>query len=225
MNITPDAIVYVQWGFFKLNATIVFTWAVMALLVGISLLLTRGLSSGRKMTRAQAFLEMAVLKIRDQVRDLTGQEPKPFLPFVGTLFLFISLSNLLEIVPKYHAPTGSLSVTAALAVCVFFAVPFFGIKKIGFLSYIKKYIQPSVVMLPFNLISEFSRTLALAVRLFGNIMSTSLLVAVLITIVPLFVPIVMQALGLLIGQIQAYIFAALATVYIASATTKEETNG
>lgn len=225
MNITPDTIIYFQWGFFKLNATIVFTWAVMAVLVGISLLLTRNLSSGKKIGKTQAFLEMIVTTIRNQVRDLTGQKPKPFLPFIGTLFLFISLSNLLEIVPQYHAPTGSLSVTAALAVCVFFAVPVFGTKRLGFKEYLKKYIQPSVVMLPFNLISEFSRTLALAVRLFGNVMSTSLLVAVLISIVPLFVPIVMQALGLLIGQIQAYIFAALATVYIASATTKEETNG
>ncbi len=225
MNITPDTIVYFQRGFFKLNATIVFTWAVMAVLVGISLLLTRNLSTGKKISKSQAVLEIVVLWIQRQVKSLTGRDPKPFIPFIGGLFMFISLSNLLQIVPRYHAPTGSLSMTAALAVTVFFAVPFYGIRKAGFKNYMKKYIEPSVVMLPFNIISEFSRTLALAVRLFGNIMSTSLLVAILITLVPLFVPLVMQALGLIIGQIQAYIFAALASVYIASATTKEESNG
>jgi F-type H+-transporting ATPase subunit a len=120
-------------------------------------------------------------------------------------------------VPWYQPPTGSLSTTAALAICVFFAVPAFGIARSGPGAYFKRYLQPSFLMLPFHVMGELSRTLALAVRLFGNIMSGTIIIAILLSIVPLFVPIVMQALGLLIGQIQAYIFAVLAAVYIASA--------
>jgi F-type H+-transporting ATPase subunit a len=223
MNLTPDAIVYLQRGFFTLNATLVFSWVVMGVIIGVVLLLTRNLSSGKKVSKRQAILEMIVLGIRKQIRQIATQDPAPYLPFLGSLFLFISISNLLDVVPFYEPPTSSLSVTGALATCVFFAVPVFGVRALGVKRYLKQYIEPSFVMLPFNIISELSRTLALAVRLFGNVMSGSLLVAVLISIVPLFVPLVMQALGLLIGQIQAYIFAALATVYIASGTSKEET--
>ena len=222
VTLTPDAIVFFQRGFFKLNATIVFTWVVMALLVVISILVTRKLSTGPRISRWQNMLETVVSAIRRQVADMTQQSPDQYIAFVGTLFLFISLSNLMAVIPYYESPAGSLSTTAALAVCVFFAVPIFGIAKQGLPGYLKHYVEPSPLMLPFNIIGEFSRTLALAVRLFGNVMSGSLIVGVLLSLAPLFVPLVMQILGLLIGQIQAYIFAALATIYIASATQARE---
>jgi F-type H+-transporting ATPase subunit a len=126
--------------------------------------------------------------------------------------------HLLIIIPGYNPPTGSLSTTAALALCVFIAVPLFGIARIGFRSYLKNYIRPNVFMLPFNIMSEVSRTLALAVRLFGNIMSGTMIVGILVAVTPLFFPILMNIFGLLTGLIQAYIFAILAMVYIASAT-------
>jgi F-type H+-transporting ATPase subunit a len=132
---------------------------------------------------------------------------------------------LLEVVPGYRAPTGSINTTAALALVVFFAVPIFGIAEQGLVGYLKQYAQPTPLMLPFTIIGELSRTLALAVRLFGNVMSGSLVVAVLVAIIPIFVPIVMEALGLLIGQVQAYIFAVLATVYIGAATRKDGETG
>lgn len=216
MNLTPDSIVFFEYGIVKLNATIVFTWIVMAVLVLVSILATRKLTSGPEFSRWQGFLEIVVTQIRQQLRNMTQREPDPFLPFLGTLFLFISVANLLDIVPYYDPPTGSLSVTVALAICVFVAVPVYGIREKGLGGYMKGYIQPSPFMLPFNIIGEVSRTFSLAVRLFGNIMSGTMIVGVLVSIAPFFVPIVMQALGLLIGQIQAYIFAALATVYIAS---------
>jgi F-type H+-transporting ATPase subunit a len=222
IHLTPDSIVFVQFGFFKLNATIVCTWAVMAILVVGSILLTRRLTTGPNIPKWQHILEKLVLTLRDQIKDMMQQKSGLYLPFLGTLFLFISISNLLMVVPYYEPPTGSLSVTAALAVCVLFAVPVFGIYKTGVKEYLKKYIQPSVFMLPFNIISELSRTLALAVRLFGNIMSSRMIGAVVISIAPLFVPLIMEGLGLIIGQIQAYIFAALATVYIASATEMQK---
>lgn len=222
MNISPDTVIYWQWGPITINATLVFTWLVMALLVFISWLATRKLTVGAELSRWQNAMEAIVDTIRRQIRDVTHQDPTKYLAFLGTLFLFISLSNLLAVVPRFHPPTGSLSTTAALAVCVFFAVPIYGIRQQGVLNYLKQYLKPSPFMLPFNVIGELSRTLALAVRLFGNIMSGTLIGAILISVVPLFFPVVMNLLGLLVGQIQAYIFAILATVYIASSTRVQQ---
>ena len=155
--------------------------------------------------------------MRDQIREVSRHDPGMYLPFVGTLFLFIATSNLLAVVPGYLPPTGSLSTTTALAACVFVAVPLFGISRQGVVGYLRNYLRPTPLMLPFNVIGEFSRTLALAVRLYGNIMSGTVLVGILISLAPFFFPIVMQMLGLITGLVQAYIFAVLAMVYIASA--------
>ena len=222
MSITPDSIVYLRLGPFTISATIAFTWAVMALLVILALLATRKLRVKPPISRWQHLLEIVVSYMRKQIGDITNQDPDRYLPFIGTLFLFIAVSNALTIVPRYEPPTGSLYTTGALALAVFVAVPVFGIARRGVKGYLRHYIQPSPFMLPFNIIGEASRTLALAVRLFGNVMSGSMIVAILLSIAPLFLPIVMQALGLLIGLIQAYIFAVLATVYIASATRAQE---
>ena len=222
MKITPDSIVYWAWGPVKLNATIVFTWLVMVILVLGSWLVTRDLSVKREISRWQSLLEMLVLTIRDQIQAIADQKPERYLPFIGTLFLFISLSNLLSVVPGYEAPTGSLSTTLALAICVFFAVPIFGIVQRGVVGYLKRYVQPSPILLPFHIISEVSRTFALAVRLFGNVMSGAIIVGILISIIPLFLPVILEAFELLIGQIQAYIFAILAMVYIASAARTQQ---
>jgi F-type H+-transporting ATPase subunit a len=219
MDISPDSIVLWQWEAFSLNATIAYTWLVMALLTVISWLVTRRLSTGTNISRFQNLLEVLVTGIRDQIRDVSRQEPGRYLPFVGTLFLFIAMANLLNIVPGYMAPTGSLSTTTALAICVFVAVPIYGIAYEGPVNYLKHYIKPTPLMLPFNIIGDISRTIALAVRLYGNIMSGTVIVAILISLTPYFFPVVMQLLGLLTGMIQAYIFAILAMVYIASATS------
>jgi F-type H+-transporting ATPase subunit a len=217
VEISPDNIIY-QLGPITLNATIVFTWIVMAFMVIGSWIITRNLATGTELSRGQTMLEVIVTTVQDQVKDISQQDPGRYLLFIGSLFLFIAVSNLLIIVPGYHPPTGSLSTTAALAICVFFAVPIFGIAQQGLRGYLSQYLKPSPIMLPFNIIGEVSRTLALAVRLFGNVMSGSMLVAILVAIVPLVFPIIMQVLGLLTGLIQAYIFAILAMVYIASAT-------
>jgi len=222
MTITPDSIIYWQWGDFALNATIVFTWLVMALLTLGSWLVTRRLSEGPELSRWQNLLEVLVVGIRDQIAQVSHQQPGPYLPFVGTLFLFIAVANLLNVIPGYMAPTGSLSTTTALAICVFVAVPVFGIASKGPGAYLQHYIKPTPLMLPFNVIGEVSRTIALAVRLYGNIMSGTVIVAILLSLTPYFFPVVMQLLGLLTGMIQAYIFAILAMVYIASATSVHE---
>lgn len=219
MTVSPDNIVLWQWGFFSLNATILYTWLVMALLTIGSWLITRRLSSGTDISHWQNLLEVLVTGMRDQIREVSRRDPGRFLPFIGTLFLFIALSNLLMVVPAYRPPTGSLSTTTALAICVFIAVPLYGIAQEGIIGYLRHYIEPTVFMLPFNLIGELSRTLALAVRLYGNIMSGTMIAGILLSLAPFIFPIFMDLLGLLTGMIQAYIFAILAMVYIASAQT------
>lgn len=222
MEISPDLIVFLKIGDFTLNATIVFTWIVMGLLVITAWYATRRLSVEPPLSHWQNLLEIVVTYIREQIREITLQQPDRYLPFLGTLFLFIAVSNMLAIVPGYSPPTGSLSTTAALAICVFLAVPVYGIARDGFIGYLKHYSQPTVFMIPFHIINELSRTLSMAVRLFGNIMSGSMILAILLSITPLFVPIVMEVLEMLIGLVQAYIFAVLATVYIASAARVHE---
>jgi len=215
-QISPDEVVYWQWRWLALNATILWTWIVMAVMVVGSWLVTRRLSTSAEISRWQNLLEVVVGYARDQVEQIMQQPAGRYLPFIGGLFLFIAISNLLMIVPGYVPPTASLSTTAALAICVFVAVPIYGILQQGVGGFLKHYIEPTVIMLPFNIIGELSRTLALAVRLFGNVMSGTKIAAILLAITPLFFPILMQALGLLTGLIQAYIFAVLAAVYIAS---------
>ena len=218
MEISPDQWIIYEWQGLRLNATIVFTWAIMAILVLGSWSITSRLSEGETVSRWQVLLEVIVSGIRDQIADIGAGDPLRYLPFIGTLFLFIATSNLLTILPWYEPPTGSLSTTAALAICVLIAVPLFSITKRGLLAYLRSYAEPTFMMLPFNIIGELSRTLALAVRLYGNIMSGSVIVGILISIAPFFFPIIMQLLGLLTGLVQAYIFAVLAMVYIASAS-------
>ena len=218
MHLSPDEIVLWDLGFGQLNLTIVTTWALIAIMGFGSRLMTRNLSSEIRISRWQNLLETIVLGIRDQIREVGLRDAERYLPFIGTLFLFIGVANLCIIFPGYEPPTGSLSTTAALAICVFVAVPGYGIAARGFTGYLKTYLEPTFIMLPFNLIGELSRTLALAVRLFGNIMSGSMILVILVSITPLFFPIFMTALGLLTGLVQAYIFSILATVYIAAAT-------
>jgi F-type H+-transporting ATPase subunit a len=218
MRLSPDALIFWQYGFFKLNLTIVTTWALMLLLVIGSKIIIRKFSVGHNRSRWWNFLEIIVTIQEQQIKDIGLQQPRRYLGFLGTLFLFIATASLSIIIPGYQPPTGSLSTTAALALCVFVAVPFYGIREEGVGGYLHSYLQPAAIMLPFNIISEISRTLALAVRLFGNIMSGTMIIAILLTITPFIFPIVMKVLSLLTGMVQAYIFSVLATVYIAAAT-------
>jgi len=218
MEISPDSAILWQWGIFKINATIAFTWGIMAFLTLGSWLVTRRLSTGTTLSRWQNLLEILVKGMYDQIRAINQRESYQHLPFIGTLFLFVMVSNLLTIFPFYEPPTGSLSTTVGLALCVFVAIPVFGILEGGVKAYFGTYVKPAFFMLPLNIIGEISRTIALAVRLFGNIMSGSMIAAILLSVIPLVFPVIMQALGLITGLVQAYIFAVLAMVYIASAT-------
>jgi len=217
MELTPDQVVYGQWGPIDVNATLVFTWLSMFVLVVGSWLVTRSLSTGTEIGRGQAVLEIVVMQILRQIEQAVPTNAHRYLPFVGTLFLFIAVSTLLGAIPGVHLVGASLSTAAALATCVFVAVPVFGIAEQGVRAYLRRYLQPSIFMAPFHVIGEVSRTLALAVRLFGNLMSGKVIVAILLTVAPFVFPALLEAFGLLIGMIQAYVFSVLALVYVASA--------
>jgi F-type H+-transporting ATPase subunit a len=218
VRLSPDDMIFWHHGYLKLNGTIVFTWALMVVMAAGSKLITRKLSTDLKRAPWQNLLEIIVTGIEQQIEDVGLGHPRKYIGFLGTLFLFVALASLCTVIPGYEPPTGSLSTTAALALCVLVAVPFFGIEEQGLGGYLKSYAEPTVIMLPFNIISELSRTLALAVRLFGNMMSGTMILAILLTITPFIFPVAMSALGLLTGMVQAYIFSILAAVYIAAAT-------
>ncbi len=217
MNLSTDQHILWQHGVVTLNLTIATTWGLMLLMAIGARMVTRRLVATGPVSRWQAMLELIVTAINAQILDAGLAHPQRFIAFIGTLFLFVAVASLCTVLPGYEPPTGSLSTTTALALCVFFAVPFFGIREQGWRAYLRTYIEPTPILLPFNIISEVSRTLALAVRLFGNMMSGAMIIAILLTITPFLFPIVMTALGLLTGLVQAYIFSILATVYIAGA--------
>lgn len=149
MNLSPDEIIFWQYGFFKLNATIVFTWGVMGVLVVGSKLITRRLSQGLERSRWQNLLEIVVSALEKQIEEVGLSQPRKYLSFLGTLFLFIAMAALCTVIPGYQPPTGSLSTTAALALCVFVAVPLFGMQQQGVGSYLASYMKPTFIMLPF----------------------------------------------------------------------------
>ncbi len=218
MNLTSDQQILWQHGWVKLNGTVATTWVMMAVMAVGAKLVTRKLVTEGAISRWQGSLEIVVTGIEGQIKEVGLDRPERYLAFLGTLFLFVATASLCTVIPGFKPPTGSLSTTAALALCVFIAVPLFGIREQGWGGYLKTYTTPTFIMLPFNIISEFSRTLALAVRLFGNMMSGVMIIAILLTITPYIFPIAMTALGLLTGMVQAYIFSILAAVYIAAAT-------
>jgi len=224
VNISGDTVIFWQYGPILLNATIVFTWVIMGLLLLVVFLVNRSLAQGRKASRRRHLLETLLAFLMLQIREVMGREPRGFLPFPATLFFFIATANVLAVVPGFIPPTGSLSTTTALALTVLVAVPFFGIRDSGIRAYCANYLRPTPLMLPFNIIGELSRTLALAVRLFGNVMSGTMIAAILIVIAPMVLPVLAQLMGILLGLVQAYIFTILATVYIGAGLQLTEGN-
>lgn len=222
MKYSPDLYILFDWDWGQINATLVFTWLIMVLMVGGSWWITRRLSSATTISPWQNLVEVLVQGMVDHIEEITHRSAHQFLPLVGTLFLFILVSNILGIVPFFQPPTGSLSTTCAFALLVFVAVPAYALTTRTLGNYLSEYIRPTILMLPFNILGEISRTFALAVRLYGNVMSGTVIGMVLLIITPLFVPVIMRALSLLTGVIQAYIFALLALVYIASAMEGEK---
>ena len=218
MRLSPDQMIFWQHGFFKLNGTIVFTWGLMLVLAVGSKLITRKLSTDLKRSRWQNLLEIIVTAIEKQIEEVGLQPSGEIYRLSGHALPVRRAGQPLHGHSRLRAADGfALDHRGARAVRVRgrAAVRHRGA---GLGGYLKSYVQPTVIMLPFNIISELSRTLALAVRLFGNMMSGAMIIAILLTITPFIFPIVMTVLGLLTGMVQAYIFSILAAVYIAAAT-------
>ncbi len=202
-------------GPIEVTRTVVDTLVASSVLIAFAVLVRLGL--GRRPSGWPVVAELVVEHFEDLMRDLLGCDPRPFTPLVVTLALFIATANLLGLVPGLHSPTADFSTTAALAIVVFLAVPFFGIRARGLRGYLSHYLEPSPILLPLEVITEFSRTLALSVRLFGNIMSEELIIAVLLSLAGLLVPIPIMMLAVLTSVVQAYIFAVLTVVYLSAA--------
>ena len=215
--LSPDPIVFWQCGFVKLNATMVYTWLVMAVVIGLAALALHPPRRGKRPWFWRRAWEAYLGYVRGQLGEMLGPDPSPVVPLIATAFVFILVSNLMSGVHGLVPPTASLSTTGALALIVFLAVPYFAVRRRGLLGWLRHFVRPTPFILPFQVMGEVSRTLAMAVRLFGNMLSGEKIVAVLLIITPLVVPVVMQLFGLLVGLLQAYIFAVLASVYIASA--------
>lgn len=195
--------------------TVVSTWIVMGFLVFPSLLLTRKMRLVP--TRMQNILELFVEAILHLIEDMSPGNGRQFLPLVGTLALFIGTSDVAGLVPGLKSPTSDFNTTLALALIIFFAVPFYGIKVRGWKNYFKSYFSPSPILAPFHIISEITRTFSLALRLFGNIMGEEIIIAILFLLSPLFLPLPMMLFSIFTGIIQAYIFTVLSVVYLSAA--------
>lgn len=209
----PDVVV--RLGSVEVTGTVCYSLIVSALLIVFAVLVRLGLKRGTSGWPGAA--QFIVEHLEGIMRDMSDSDPTPYTPLIVTLALFIGTANLLGLVPGMRSPTADFSTTTALAVLVFLAVPFYGIRVRGLRGYLRHYLEPSPFLLPLELVTEFSRTLALAVRLFGNVMSEELVIAVVLTIAGLLVPVPLMLLAVLTGVVQAYIFAVLTVVYVSAA--------
>ncbi len=200
-----------------ITPAVIVTWAIMALLTLGSILVTRRLTLVP--SRTQAAFELVVETVDSQIRDTMQLEPGPYRAFVGTLFVFIFLANWSSLVPGVGPPTAKLETDAALALLVFVAVIWFGIRAGGVRGYLATFASPNPVMIPLNFVESLTRTFSLLVRLFGNVMSGVFVIGIVLSLAGFLVPIPLMALDLLTGAVQAYIFAILAMVFIAGAVS------
>jgi F-type H+-transporting ATPase subunit a len=208
--LAPD--ILVSFGPVPISRAVVTTWVIMIVMTLFLLTAFRIKAPGLR-----AGLEIVVIAIADQMRQIVGRDPWPFVPLLGSLFIFLLLANLTAVVPGAAPPTGHIETPAALALIVFLAAHVYGIKTRGTAQYLRHYLEPNLFLLPLNVLSELTRTFSLMIRLFGNMMSHEFVIAIVVFLSGLFVPIPFMLLGILIGIIQAYIFTVLATVYIAAA--------
>jgi F-type H+-transporting ATPase subunit a len=194
---------------------VVVSWAVIAVLAGLSVLATRRLKL--MPSKTQATLELIVSAIDSQIRDTMQSDPAPFRALIGSIFLFVLVSNWSSLIPGVEPATAHIETDAAMALIIFVATVAWGVRTRGFGGYLKTFAEPSWVMIPLNIVEQFTRTFSLIVRLFGNVMSGVFVIGIVLTLAGLLVPIPLMALDLLTGTVQAYIFAVLATVFIGAA--------
>jgi len=215
----PESIVF-RIGPFGVSSAVVTTWGIMAVLVLFSAIATRRL--GERPGLLQTVLEGVVLAIENGIAAVFPQRPRMLVPFIGTLWVFLVVANLLGIVPGLHSPTGDLSLTAALALLVFLSVHWYGVRAEGWRAYLRHYFAPNPILFPFHVMSELSRTVALAVRLFGNMASLEMAAVLVLLVAGFLVPVPILLLHVVEALVQAYIFGMLALVYIAGGIQSQQ---
>jgi F-type H+-transporting ATPase subunit a len=211
-----------SFGPVVIGTSIITTWGIMLAVTVIAWLSTRHLEM--LPGTFQTIVEGIVTAIDEAIAAVAPEHGRQILPFIASLWLFLVIANLLGLIPGLHSPTRDLSVTSALAILVFFSVHWFGIKTQGLKNYLRHYLSPTPILLPFHIISEFTRTLALAIRLFGNIMSLDMAAMMVLLVAGLFAPIPILMLHIIEALVQAYIFGMLALVYVAGAIQSHEHN-
>ncbi len=211
--------------------TVVTTWVIIVILTVISYLTTRRLSISHP-PKIQIFAERIVIAIEQTLENSVNISAWILVPFIGTIWIYVGFMNLISLIPYFHNPTRDLSTTAALSVIVFFSIHYYGIKFSGFSGYLKKYIEPSIFLLPFNLFADISRIFAMAIRLFGNMLSWEMIVAILIALVGFLVPVPMILLSIVGDVLHAFLFGLLTYIFIIAGiqveefkSTKEKKNG
>ncbi len=219
MNISTDQFIIWQNSFFKLNDTIFFTWIIMLIMIGSALILRFYITSEKNFGKLQNFFEVLITGIEDQIEKVGKVNIKHILPFIATVFIFILIANLLQLIPFFRSPTASLSTNIALVILVIIRGVSYGITRVGAFNYLKKYTKPTMLMLPMNIISDIGSNCALVIRLYGNIMSSMVIAAIVDGVVFLIFgfPIFLNILHFISSIIQAYIFSMLSLVFIMSA--------
>jgi len=203
-----------------ITGTVVTTWLITALIWLAAWLISRNLKI--EPGPLQAAVEGIVMAIEDAVREVSPQHARQILPFIGSLWIYLVIANLIGLLPGLHSPTRDLSATAALAVLVFLSTHWFGIRIQGMGNYLRHYVMPSPVLLPFHIISEITRTIALAVRLFGNIMSLEMAALLILLVAGFLAPVPILMLHIIEALVQAYIFGMLALIYVAGGIQSQQ---
>jgi F-type H+-transporting ATPase subunit a len=212
-----------QFGFITINGSVITTWGIMLVLSLIAWLVNRHLTLFP--TPVQTLMESIIEMIENAIMEVAPEHGRIILPFIATIWIFLVVANLVSLIPELHSPTRNLSVTSALAVLVFLSVHYFGIKTQGLKNYLRHYLSPSPILLPFHIISELTRTLALAIRLFGNIMSLETAALLILLVAGFLAPIPILMLHIIEALVQAYIFGMLALIYLAGAIQSQQHNG
>ncbi|MCK9285461.1 MAG: F0F1 ATP synthase subunit A [Rhodocyclaceae bacterium] len=200
--------------------TVIVTWGIMLALTAAAWTVTRGIRL--RPGRWQVVVEGIVAAIEDAVRTVLPDHYRQVMPFIATLWIFIAAANLVSLIPGLRSPTGDLSLTAGLAILVFLAVHWYGLRSHGLKSYLRHYLQPNPILLPFHLISEITRTVALAVRLFGNIFSLQMAALLVLLVAGFLAPVPVLMLHIIEAVVQAYIFGMLALIYVAGAIQSQQ---
>lgn len=218
MNISTDELVFWRYGFININATILYTWIVMAILIVLAYITKRSIINHKVIGKTENFFELLTDIIKDQIKSVTEMGFNKVFPFITCLFLFILTSNLISLIPDFSSPTASLSTTFALVFLVVVFSIFIGIQSKGLKKYLSKYTKPVKLMLPFLVMNDIISNFSMAFRLYGNVMSGGIISAVLMKISFLSVgfPVILNLLSFMTGAIQAYVFSVLSMIFLAS---------